>query len=1219
MKQSLLLTLLCMMTHLATAQSTLNFWTPISDQAIPENLDPVSLPMQYATFQLNFSGLKTALQNTPYEDLTSSNLSGKILSIPMPDGTTQRFDLLETSVFHPNTAANYPNIRAYKGKNLDQAGSYIRIAVSPKGVHAAIHTTDGQILIAPYAVGTASYYLTYHARHRQSDPSTHQCGFEMDNANQESMMNSWGISEDDLVASTHSAGGPVEMRQFRMALGASGEYSESHGGTVESVLEDFNIVVNRLNLVFEQNLATRFVLVDGIEQLIYLDAGTDPYNDGTNGAAMLGENATNLNVLIGADNFDIGHVLTGGCSGGLGGIAGGQVCDLLKGAGVTCHATSDVLGTTVEIMTHEVGHQLSAGHSWNGCPPNAQQYAPGSAWEPGSGSTIMSYSGSCGQENNVQSASDEYFHGGTIDQMSDYIRGGIADCGEFIMTDNNFPDVSIDLVNDFYIPIRTPFELEATGSDMDGDEITYCWEQRDTGPAGDMGMPEGSAPLFRSFPPTVDSNRIIPNIQTLVNNASNVREILPTYSRDINFSCTVRDNNPTIGGVSQAYVRFKATEDAGPFNVTSPNTAETFTAGQYHIVTWNVNNTDQAPVSCSTVNITMSIDGGYTYPIELANGVMNDGSHGIVMPDIETSTARIRVKAADNIFFDISNVNFSIVPAATPDYFVTPNITETLLCPSENELVIDLSTTAQSGFADNISFSIMGLPDGATASFSETEIGAGASTILTINTTDISTFGSGSFDILTAAAGLTEKVHTIEYISVDTDFSALELTSPVNGVIGVSGVSAYTWVDIPNADYYEFQVADNAAFNTASILESGTATDGTYNPTVQLEKGTVYYWRVRPVTLCGPGEYQTFALQTESQSCEEYVANDVPVNISSSGLPTVTSNINIPNAGTIEDINITSMFGEHDLIRHIRADLVSPAGTSVLLFNELMCGSIDFDLKFDDASPLDIPCPTEGEGLFYKVQDPEGLAKLNGEGIQGNWTMRIEVINTFGEGGSLDGWSFEICGSIALNPPVLVNNEPLDLPTGQTDYIDNDLLLAEDTDNTVDEIIYTIVETPSNGTLYSSGVALVAGNTFTQSNIDGYQISYQHDGGDDTVDDFVFTISDTDGGWYGTPTFNIVIDENAAVDTEEIEASIPVEVFPNPATDEINLRLGTSMADVNILIYNLQGQKLLESFVDHIQADALTTIKTSDLNSGIYFIEITSQSTRMVEKITIQR
>ena len=99
---------------------------------------------------------------------------------------------------------------------------------------------------------------------------------------------------------------------------------------------------------------------------------------------------------------------------------------------------------------------------------------------------------------------------------------------------------------------------------------------------------------------------------------------------------------------------------AGPFAVTAPNTAVTYAGGSTQTITWSVASTTAAPVSCTNVKISLSTDGGQTFPTVLAASTPNDGTEALVIPATPTTTARIKIEAVGNIFFDISNTNFTI-------------------------------------------------------------------------------------------------------------------------------------------------------------------------------------------------------------------------------------------------------------------------------------------------------------------------------------------------------------------------------------------------------------------------------------------------------------------------------------------------------------------------------------------------------------------------------
>jgi hypothetical protein len=110
------------------------------------------------------------------------------------------------------------------------------------------------------------------------------------------------------------------------------------------------------------------------------------------------------------------------------------------------------------------------------------------------------------------------------------------------------------------------------------------------------------------------------------------------------------------------------TSAAGPFLVTAPNTAVSWNGDSTQTVTWNVASTTAAPVACANVKILLSTDGGTTFPTTVLASTPNDGTQTVTVPNVATTTARMRVECATAPFFDISNANFTIiavVPAPT--------------------------------------------------------------------------------------------------------------------------------------------------------------------------------------------------------------------------------------------------------------------------------------------------------------------------------------------------------------------------------------------------------------------------------------------------------------------------------------------------------------------------------------------------------------------------
>ncbi|NJL75241.1 MAG: hypothetical protein HC892_09650 [Saprospiraceae bacterium] len=380
--------------------------------------------------------------------------------------------------------------------------------------------------------------------------------------------------------------------------------------------------------------------------------------------------------------------------------------------------------------------------------------------------------------------------------------------------------------------------------------------------------------------------------------------MLPTYGRNLTFRCTVRDNNTQGGGVDWAEVKFRSDETSGPFLVTRPNDMiNAWQAGSYQAIHWNVANTDNARVNCQRVNIRLSMDGGLTYPMLLAENIRNSGEAFITVPNIVTSSARIKVEAADNIFFDISDRNFSITPATAPSFAVQASpFYQTACLPSTIEVQVNISGFA--GFNSPVDLQLVELPTGVTATFQPSTLLPNQSSTLTISIEDSGINGFIALQFQASAVGIDTLLRTVEFDLVSNNFTDFILLAPEDNTRGILGITDFSWTTIPNATFYDFELATSPAFGETIVTSANNLTVNTFKPNIFLEENKIYFWRVRPVNQCGPGAFSVpKAFQTISVQCIPF-EQTVPVTISGSGAPTVESTINITNQGTITDLNL---------------------------------------------------------------------------------------------------------------------------------------------------------------------------------------------------------------------------------------------------------------------------------------------------------------------------
>ncbi|MCP4250453.1 MAG: hypothetical protein GY778_25705 [bacterium] len=613
--------------------------------------EPWVRPKAFHPFLLDAAVLEGALAGAPMESFDGVSQELPVITLPMPDGSYARFRYLESPIMEPKLAAQFPEIRTYLGQGADDPSASVRFDWTPAGFHAQILAPSGAVYIDPYNRGDTMLYASYY--HRDGPPTSRLEGCIVMPGPEPlpAPQPGWDLQRTGET-----------LRIYRLACAATGEYTAFHGGTVAAGLAAVVTANNRVSGIYETEMSIRMVLVGNNNLIIYTNPGTDPYSNGS-GGTMLGQNQSNLDSVIGSANYDIGHVFSTG---------GGGVASL----GVVCQNGSKARGVTglpnpigdnfyVDFVAHEMGHQYGANHTFNGSNGNCSggnRNGP-TAYEPGSGSTIMAYAGICGADN-LQPHSDPFFHFISFQEIRSYVTAGTGSICP-VTTSTGNADPTVDAGSNYSIPARTPFTLTASGSDPDTDPITYLWEQRDLGPQIPLSAPDnGSSPLFRSWPETFDPSRTFPRLAELLNNTTPIGERLPTVSwAAMDFRVTVRDNRAGGGGVGFDDMVVNVDAGSGPFLVTSPNGGEVWSGTA--LVTWDVAGTAGSPVNAANVDILLSTDGGLTYPFTLASGTPNDGSHTILVTAPPTTRARVKIQGSGNIFFDISNAIFTIdEPAA---------------------------------------------------------------------------------------------------------------------------------------------------------------------------------------------------------------------------------------------------------------------------------------------------------------------------------------------------------------------------------------------------------------------------------------------------------------------------------------------------------------------------------------------------------------------------
>jgi hypothetical protein len=472
----------------------------------------------------------------------------------------------------------------------------------------------------------------------------------------------------------------------------------------------------------------------------------------------------------------------------------------------------------------------------------------------------MGYAGICSGQN-VLNDSHDNFHSVSIAEMTAIISSS-ATCATTSDANNTAPTADAGL--DYAIPKSTPFILKGVATDVDeANGLTYNWEQIDT----EVGFPippvstnYGGA-MFRSLPSSTVSSRFMPTLSTVMSgNTSSTWEVLPSVERVMDFSLTVRDNHSGAGSTARDDVRISVT-DAVAFTVTSQNIATTWNAGSTQNITWSKGTSDVAPINCKSITIKLSEDGGLTFPIILISNTANDGSENIIVPNNVTTQARIMIEAADNIFYNVNDVNFEI-ESTSPSFVFKNNSGDLSACNSGDQTVnYTLNLDFINGFTEDVTFMASGQPTGAVVAFSPTTINSDGDVVMSVSNLDGVTAQEYTINIQGNSTSVNRDIDILLSITA-SNLGVVALSSPAAGATNVSLTETLSWQTEVNASSYIVQVANDATFT--SVVSSGVLTINSYEAT-NLDANATYYWRVKAKNNCNQGAFSSpFSFTTET-------------------------------------------------------------------------------------------------------------------------------------------------------------------------------------------------------------------------------------------------------------------------------------------------------------------------------------------------------------------
>lgn len=496
-----------------SAHADIFAWQEIADQERDQGINSSGVK----TFQLDAVVFQQAarlaqrqVSNQPFE-----------MNLPLPSGEVMPF-YAEPYTFEESPGDDF---QAWRVSSTTTPAITGAVDYSSIGFHATLFMPDGDIaIIDPQELLGQNQRYNVKLRSATHKDKDFSCTVH---DHSESL-----VSKVEAEVAQRAARG---LKTYRLAMAATSRYTTYFDG-VDNALNAIRAMVNRVNAIYERDLEVQLILVSGTN-LVFSSDNT-PFVENVDTTSLAEQNTPIIDGIIGSGGYDIGHVVS---QGGLGGIAAlASVCNAnAKGYGATSRDNPIGDAFNIDFVAHEIGHQFGATHTFNsetGSCGGGNREA-GTAYEPGSGSTIMAYAGIC-PPNDLQANSDALFHIGSIEQIDAFIgdpaRGG--SCGNFVGTTNSAPDIDLSaLTQNLIVKAGEEFTLTGAATDVDGDTLSYNWDQFDAGTATDVNVDAGDNALFRSTLPSASPTRTFPG--------------LTTKNRNLTFKFVVRDGR---GGVSSA-------------------------------------------------------------------------------------------------------------------------------------------------------------------------------------------------------------------------------------------------------------------------------------------------------------------------------------------------------------------------------------------------------------------------------------------------------------------------------------------------------------------------------------------------------------------------------------------------------------------------------------------------------------------------------------------
>ena len=766
---------------------------------------------------------------------------------------------------------------------------------------------------------------------------------------------------------------------FRLALSATGEFTDFHGGDISKVLAVMLKMVNLVNAVFERDLRVRFVLIDRTDDLIFQFANADPFTGGNESS----ENQQLLDLIIGDVNYDIGHVLGGLQTVSIGKI--GSVCQKgEKGRGVSTALVPDGIYFTFDYFGHELAHQLGGNHTFNSVICNAQRN-PLTAWEPGSGMSILGYPGLC-KSDNLGIHVLPRFHSGSVEEISNLLLSKAYQFCGVKVSKSNIKVSPLDIENT-YLPRNTPFLLHPLTSDSTS---WFSWESIDLGEPMSLYSISGNSPNIKMTELKSTTFRSFPDIDSLVNLVDEPGVILADYERDMSLRLVRRFESNLVWQPFNLSVK----ANMGPFTLVKPKKDVFYSADEPIQVEWLPANTFLPPLLADKVDVFLVDVANPDSLIFLKRNVPNLGKYSLfINENIKNATYKLGVKGTNKLFYNISYGKI-VVQNKAGFFSGLPIDVSYFTCEGDILFRWDLSTLADSIFP--LSFKIENVTQWNSdwremimlkPGMLEWRLSAPTGETVPV-------FNHATLNVTTANKKFSLPIEWHYQTKKPLNFEAVY---PLNKSEISDVRPQFSWKANDKADWYQIEMSESKTFDY--IIDSPVTVGSSVFPTKPLITGKQYFWRIKYHNiLCGSNVSEVFSFYVKPANCDEWKKEDT---LDLNQIPFRQSNLIINQKGVITDYLELWMNIKFTDIEKVKVFLKTPSGLRLSLPLPKNClKSLQWHkITFSKETILTDSC-IGGDSLnnLFNI--------FKGEKLDGLWQLVFEGVNQTGNIGS---WGFKSC------------------------------------------------------------------------------------------------------------------------------------------------------------------------------------------------------------------